>query len=58
MIIKNKIWQIGIAILVIGTILSVVCPSIFTNVKLIAGIILILVGIISIYQVCTEKPNY
>ncbi len=55
---KDKSWIFGITIFVLGIILSISFPSIFTDARLLFGIVLVLVGIVMIYQVCTEKPNY
>ena len=57
---KDKSWIFGIVILVLGIILSISFPSIFTDIKLLFGITLVLVGIVMVYQACTENltTNY
>ena len=54
---KDKSWIFGITIFVLGIVLSISFPSIFTDVKLLFGIVLVLVGIVMVYQVCTKKDE-
>jgi hypothetical protein len=52
---KSKIWQSGIIIVLVAILLSVLLPLIFTSFELIAGILLVIIGIIMIYQIF--KPD-
>jgi uncharacterized membrane protein HdeD (DUF308 family) len=54
---KDKWWQFGIVIVILGLILSTSLPLIFLSFELIMGILLIVVGIIMIYKIFEVKPN-
>lgn len=48
---KDKFWILGMIIVVLGIVLSISLPLIFLSFQFIMGLLLIIVGILMIYQI-------
>lgn len=48
---KDKLWITGIIIIMLGTILNIFVPSLFSSTGSFLGIILVSIGIIMIYNI-------
>jgi len=57
-LLKNKLWTVGIIVVIIGITLSQLLPKIFLSLELIMGIFLVLIGIIMIYQIFKPENTY